>query len=124
MSQIWDEIIKRLELKTKSGVNILKEVGETDFTIVCKFSDNIDDCLNCNILECKWKENRRWISFDDVKSLLEEIKQKYVLIERETLETILWTIQNEPSEISVYVSIIEEMLRNTSKSNSEVMLNE
>ena len=82
MSDVFDEIISKLKQKAKSGVNILEEVENSDFTIICRFSDNIDECLSCRCSGCKWKEEKKWVRLDDVKEGIQQIKRDYYLVPR------------------------------------------
>ena len=91
MSDVFDGIISKLKQKAKSGVNILEEVENSDFTIICRFLDNIDDCLGCRCSGCKWKEEKKWVRLEDVLKLLEQIKQNYILIEIGRLEAEVYT---------------------------------
>ena len=91
MSDIFDEIISKLKQKAKSGVNILEEVEKSDFTVTCRFSDNIDECLGCRCSGCKWKEEKKWLRLEDVLKLLKEIKQDYILVKIGDLEAIVYT---------------------------------
>ena len=89
LSDVFDEIISKLQEKAKSGVNILEEVENSDFTIVCRFSDNIDECLSCRCSGCKWKEEKKWVRLDDVESAIRQIKQNYDLVSKEFFDLLL-----------------------------------
>ena len=67
-----DLIINKLLRKAKTGVEVLLE-SENDFTYICKFSENIDECLNCKCLDCRWKNKKKWILLDDVLEILENL---------------------------------------------------
>ena len=104
MSDVLDEIISKLKQKAKSGVNILEEVENSDFTIICRFSDNIDECLSCRCSGCKWKEEKKWVRLEDVKAILEQIKQNYVLISKKELKKKLAEIKFYGTKINGQLS--------------------
>jgi len=78
-----EEIINELKLRAKSGVDILREVEKTDFTLFCRFVNAIDECLNCKCSGCKWKEEKKWVRLEDVLEILKELKEQYDLVSKD-----------------------------------------
>ena len=102
MSDMWKTLEERLKEKAKTTNEILAYIHDLQGFVSSKL-------VNAEVLIKKGKE--LWIRLEDVQRLFEQMKS-YVLIERETLESLLWTIKNEPSEVSVYIPILEELLKN------------
>jgi len=97
MSDVWRELEERLKQKAKS-IDDLHEIYHTDY---------LDSFLD----ETPWF----WVRLEDVQKLIEEIKQKYVLVSKEKLEEIYKNL--EIDKISGYYvnleffRMIEELLK-------------
>ena len=102
-NDVWRELEERLKQKAKSYLEITLEIAkEVD---VAKAEEG---------KEPKVKEPK-WVRLEDVQKLIEEIKQKYVLVSKEKLEEIYKNL--EIDKISGYYvnleffRMIEELLR-------------
>lgn len=99
MSDVFDELEKRLEEKAKFGSDIKQAILNT---------------WRCYELQ-NALELEEWVRLEDVKRLLQEIREKYVLVSKEKLEEVYKNL--EIDKISGYYvnleffRMIEELLR-------------
>ena len=99
MSDVFDEIISRLKQKAKSYLQITLEIAkEVD---VAKAEEG---------KEPKVKEPK-WVRLEDVKEAIQQLKQKYVLVEKEKLEELISIYSNELPETVAIVSDLKELLK-------------
>jgi len=83
MSDVWRELEERLKQKAKSGFEVVE--NSTFFTHIT--GGNICDiayvCYKCTDKDvCPFMIEKQWVRLEDVQKLIEEIKQKYVLVRK------------------------------------------
>ena len=93
MSDVWRELEERLKQKAKTFAQIdyLRNL-DLDKAV----EHDLDPSQLCAINN-KWMLSK-WVRLEDVQKLIEEIKQKYVLIEKEKAKKLcdLWVSHIEP----------------------------
>ena len=89
MSDVWGELEERLKQKAKS-IDDLHEIYHTDY---------LDSCLDD---EPPWFWF--WVRLEDVKAILKQLKQKYILVEKKKLEELITIYSNELPETVAIVS--------------------
>ena len=98
MSDVFDEVMSRLKQKAKSYLEITLEIAK-----------EIDVAKAEEGKEPKVKESK-WVRLEDVKEAINQLTQKYVLIPKEKLKSILIKVHNHPEEVLCLSKIFEELL--------------
>ena len=88
MSEVFDEVMSRLKQKAKTTNWIYETYFRTE---------------DLHALT-------EWVRLEDVKEAINQLTQKYVLIPKEKLKSILIKVHNHPEEVLCLSKIFEELL--------------
>ena len=108
MSDVWGELEEWLKQKAKS----LNELVENSEKFQC-FLEHLASYRDADLLKA-WRtlfKDNKWVRLEDVKEAIQQLKQKYVLVEKEKLEELISIYSNELPETVAIVSDLKELLK-------------
>ena len=87
MSDVFDKIMESLKQKTKTALEIIRNICVNRLGY-------LQYCVPCH--DFSTKDERQWIRIEDVESAIQQLKQNYVLVEKSKLDDLLRQFPLQP----------------------------